>query len=397
MAIEYVKSCSGTFHIPLFNHDNKFCYWVSVIQRLHSSPTLNECVIDYFTSNRDKENKEVFNILLKPIHIYAKLDRTNMTSKDMVKTYKDMNDYMNEYIDEQNIIHHCAKNGYLPHYVLCYHYCPIIYKLFTDRFEQILNEVHIDRTNFETSDDVVLATITEIQPFLKNKDDSIYIASLYSEMVKYIAKNIKEIRLMPFTTATVELTPNKDSVGCHAITLIYGNSNIEPNKNDYFIVDDNRTITPFVEYYKNRKEKIYELAFRDVNDVIASNLNDLLHNEADVSTSVKLSSRITRYVLNFEQNFLSSTDLIIKPERRTNAENLKNNVIETRITDNKVIIYPQHESEHYEGGGLLSNKVSFIALLIKYICFGLIISIIVLLIYNVVHKLKDKNYFKENL
>ena len=136
---------------------------------------------------------------------------------------------------------------------------------------------------------------------------------------------------------------------------------------------------------------------RDINDVISSNLNDLLHNEADVSTSVKLSSRITRYVLNFEQNFLSSTDLIIKPERRTNAENLKNNVIETRITDNKVIIQPQHESEHYEGGGLSSNNVSFIALLIKYVCFGLIISIIVLFTYNIVHKLKDKNYFKGNL
>ena len=395
MAIEYVKSCSGTFHIPLFNHDNKFCYWISVIQRLHSSPTLNDCVIDYFSSNHEN-NREIFKILLEPIYIYAKFDRTNMTSQDIVKTYKDMNDYMNEYIDERNIIHHCAKNGYLPHYVLCYHYCPIIYELFRDKFEKILNEIHIDRTNFETSDDVVLATITDIQPFLQNKDDSLYIASLYSEMTKYIAKNIKEIKLMPFTTATVELTPNKDSVGCHAITLIYGSSNINPNKDDYFIVDDNRTITPFAEYYKNRKEKIYELALRDINDVISSNLNDLLHNEADISTSVKLSSRITRYVLNFEQNFLSSTDFIIKPERRTDAENLKNNVIETRITDNKVIIQPQHE-----GGVLPSNNVPFIgpfiALFIKYICFGLIISIIVLIAYSIVHKLKDKNYFKENL
>lgn len=390
MAIEYVKSCSGTFHIPLFNHDNKFCYWISVIQRLHSSPTLNNCVMDFFTSNHDENVKDIFKILLEPIYIYAKLDKTNMTSQDIIKTYKDMNDYMNEYIDERNIIHQCAKNGYIPYYVLCYHYCPIFYTLFINEFENILNEIHIDRTNFETSDDVVLATITDTQPFLKNKEDSLYIASLYSEMIKYIAKNIPEIKLMPFTTATVELTPNKDYVGCHATTLIYGSSNVDPNKDDYFIVDDNRTITPFSEYYKNRKEKIYELALRDINDVISANLNNLLHDEADVSTKVKLSSRITRYVLNFEQNFLSSTDLIIKPERRTNAENLKNNIIETRITDNKVIIQP---------GGCcdISYSKTFFITLFKYICFGLIMLIIVLVIYRIIHKLKDKNYFEENL
>ena len=39
---QYVKDTAGNIYIGLNNHDRKYCWYISALQRLHSSKSLNE-------------------------------------------------------------------------------------------------------------------------------------------------------------------------------------------------------------------------------------------------------------------------------------------------------------------------------------------------------------------
>ena len=39
---QYVKDTIGNIYIGLNNHDRKYCWYISALQRLHSSKSLNE-------------------------------------------------------------------------------------------------------------------------------------------------------------------------------------------------------------------------------------------------------------------------------------------------------------------------------------------------------------------
>ena len=162
MVIEYVKTKNGTHHITLVNYDNSFCYWISVLQRLHSSPTLNKRVIEYFSSNPDPNKIET--ILLKPVYSYAQLENTSLTKDDILKVYQEIINFMSEYIPQ--IVSDNAKHGYVPHYLLNDYSCPIIYSLFPNDFSTILNEIHIAILNFNSTSYSVEHAMKNESPFL---------------------------------------------------------------------------------------------------------------------------------------------------------------------------------------------------------------------------------------
>ena len=147
---------------------------------------------------------------------------------------------------------------------------------------------------------------------------------------------ISSIELEPFVSATVEVYPNKDHTGGHAITLIYGVSDKDPKNEMFYMIDDQRSFSPLHIYYTNRNERMYELSLRDVTDVTVANINDVLHKQASINNGCKFSKRVTRYSLCFEDNFLSPTDELIKTEFRNKA---------TEIADLHVQ-QPDHEPKH---------------------------------------------------
>ena len=200
-----------------------------------------------------------------------------------------------------------------------------------------------------------------------------------------LMSTIKSISLVPFVSATLEVFPNKDHTGGHAITLIYGNSNIEPNTNTYYIIDDQRTISKFSDYYRDRNERIYEIAIRNINDAIAAELNKILHEESGISPNCKFSARITQYILNFEHNFLTPTDDILKQELRQESSNPPQQIeqpINQPINQPIKII---HDTPIYPTSSIKQIRIIALRWFLLGLIIGLILGIIIEFSHNKYH------------
>lgn len=401
MTIEYIKTNNNTYHISIYNYENKFCYWVSILQRLHTSPTLNNLVLNDPTI--DINNEDINSQLMLPVKIYASLDadmdsdmslnsEDNSTENDtdentdenitggpnagkILNIYTKLKNYFNDFIPKY--IHHNALNGYVPRFLLVYFYCPIIHKLYPNQFIDIINEIHINKNEFDVSPTVAVDIIKSANPFLIDElNDQIVIQ--YQTMMKTI-KSINSVSLVPFTSATLEVFPNKDKTGGHAITLLYGSSNIEPTINTYYIIDDQRTISRFGDYYRNRNERIYEISIRDINDVIAAELNKILHEESGISPNCKFSARITQYILCFEHNFLTPTDDILRHE-------LRQQDISTSVSNSPLQLL--NDTPIYRNSTI--KQIQTIAL--KWFLLGLIIGSIIGVILELAHNKYHNTY-----
>ena len=316
MTIEYVKSINNTIHVSIYNFDNKFCHYVSIIQRLHTSPTLNSLCLSFTPEQLDSD---LTHLLIKPVAIYSHL---NVDSRDSqgntgnilsIFTQFDnfFNDFVPKYVDES------ARNGYVPHFLLIYCYCPLLFHLFPESFVKIVNEIHIDRTEFDVSPSIAEDIITRKNPFVIDKEYQQLLYKWYIQMVESI-KDISSFQMEPFCSATLEIFPNKEHTGGHAVTLLYGQSNLEPEVDEYFILDDHNTISKFHDYYNKHSERLYDISIRDVDDVMISAFNKNLHDKCVIDNRCKFSSRVTRYVLCLEHNFLDATDEVLKPTLKTN-------------------------------------------------------------------------------
>ena len=318
MTIEYIRSVNDTFHTAIYNYENKFCHWVSIIQRLHTSKTLNE--ICHRMSEREI-NSDVYHLLLKPVKIYSNLvvDQNNDSpnSGNILSIYSQFDQYFNEFIPQY--VHPSARNGYTPHFLTLFLYAPIIFHLFPDKFLRILTEIHVDRTLFNVSPSVAENNITTKHPFLMESSHQQQVVKDWNAMMEYMT-NIQTIELNPFCSTTLEIFPNKDMTGGHAVTLISGYSNLEPSIKDYFVIDDQNTISKFCDYYNSHNQKLFEISMRDIDDAMINEFNKMLHEKCDMENTCKFSARITRYVLSLEQNFLSPNDEILKPILRQEAE-----------------------------------------------------------------------------
>lgn len=366
MAIEYVNSINNTIHISIYNYDNKFCHYVSIIQRLHTSPTLNKLCS---TMTETELNSDLAHLLLKPVNIYSHLDVSTKDSAgntgNILSIFTQFDQFFNDFVPKY--VHESARNGYVPHFLLVYCYCPIIYHFFPDSFVDIVNEIHVDRTEFDVSPSIAEDIITRKNPFVIDKEFQLMLYKWYLQLVESI-KDVNSFKMDPFCSATLEIFPNKDHTGGHAVTLLYGQSNLEPNVDEYFILDDHNTISKFHDYYNKHNERLYDISVRDVDDIMISDFNKNLHQKCTIDSRCKFSSRVTRYVLCLEHNFLTTEDDLLKPELRPDSivvaktpPQLYQSVINNAtVMPERQIIYKSSKSK-----------------LISYFCVGLIIGIII--------------------
>lgn len=332
MTIEYIRSINDTIHTAIYNYDNKFCYWVSVIQHLHTSKTLNQLCSQL---TEQQLNSSLWYQLLKPLNIYSKLvidTDDEYTKSNVLSIYTMWDNYFNEFIPQH--VHERARNGYQPHYLLLFCYCPTIYHLFKDNFIKILNEMHVDRTLFNVAPSIAENNITTKHPFILDPNFQQELVSEWNQMMKFM-ESVKTITLEPFCSATLEIFPNPDHTGGHAITLIRGYANTEPDKEDYYVIDDHNTISLFCDYFNHHNQKLYEISIRDVDDLMIEAFNKYIHNTCNIDKRCKFSARITRYSLTMDHNFLEPTDTILKLALRESANTNDNtNDINTNIPNN---------------------------------------------------------------
>lgn len=345
--ISSVRSVNDTKHIALHNYDNSFCYHISNLQRLHCSPTLNrlcrseEVMKKMGSDDEVMKRGDIREVLMLPIKIYAELgdygdmDEGGGTAHDGV-IYSRIKEYFNKFVP--NFVAPAGRHGYDPTILLIYFLLPVIYSYFPERFKDVIEEIHVDKINFNNIDYVCESVIMEDKSsFVQSVEDRKTILSLYKTMIENLPKKYNR---HSFVASVIEVFPNKDRTGGHAITLIKGwsttNGDIRNGEAELFIIDDQNSISKLADYYNSRKERLYEMTIRDVDEITIANVNAIFHAKCDIDPSCKFSKRVSRFVLNFEHNFLTVKDEMLKPELR-NGNSMEVEVVEMKKWSGKVL------------------------------------------------------------
>lgn len=282
-----IQDKNGTIYMGIHNFYNCFCYFISAVQRLHSSASLrDELKKDLFSKERLSDSIETHQIsekIMSIIRNYNKIydlfedkpispgvqELKAMTGGDkeihdkIGQIYNAMFDYKNV-IDE--LFHENLKHGGDPQGILLYLFFPIIFH-YTDEytFLNILKELNFSTIHFGNTiyDSNVFQVIKDGRENYNKK-----LQEWYSDILKYIEKNKNEINEEMFenqfcvTTlciyfASVYKRDYSSNAG-HAVTLVYGNDN------EFYIIDDHKNIKQMDEYLKLKYSNIYELEFKDL-------------------------------------------------------------------------------------------------------------------------------------
>ena len=243
------ESINGTLHIAIKNYKNSLCYLVAVIQKLHSSPTLNKLSLTIDDNTLTSYQKD----LMKLIQIYAKLTKDNVN-----ETYTELNKQLEKFGDLYitNI-----NDGYLTQCVLYYYYLPIFKKIWSENFNTICSELALffrntDEMNYKTND-VFTGGLAWFKPKYQNEALNTYLDNKY------------EIKVapQPVACAIVHVFPNKDSSnGGHAIVLL-------KTPKGWFVIDDNNNFESYDDYVKNHKSRIYKIEIQDIDENSAKELS----------------------------------------------------------------------------------------------------------------------------
>lgn len=282
-----IQDKNGTIYMGIHNFYNCFCYFISAIQRLHSSASLrDELKKDLFSKERLSDSIETHKIseqIMSIIRNYNKIydifenkpispgvqQLQAITGGDkeihdkISQIYNSMFEYKNV-IDE--LFHENLKHGGDPQGILLYLFFPIIFH-YTDEytFLNILKElnfstIHFSNTNYDQN---VFQVIKDGRENYNKK-----LQEWYGDILKYIEKNKNEFNEEMFdnqfcvTTlciyfASVYKRDYSSNAG-HAVTLVYGNDN------EFYIIDDHKNIKQMDEYLKLKYSNIYELEFKDL-------------------------------------------------------------------------------------------------------------------------------------
>lgn len=259
-----ITDSNGQLHIALNNYNHTFCYYISVLQRLHCSPTLSKLInADY---DRLDTNSRDFMLSLK---IYSELKQDNAQDIYLrMKSYFD--EFIPAYISNPNI-------GYSPVILFGNIFLPIIYHYWQKDFSKILRELHCDCKNISKIEYVINSSINA---YLKKFAETIY--EWNTQMV--IPKCYPE----KFVCAILELKSSDYSESGHAVTLI--------NSDKLYVIDDDEQIIEFGLYCDQRKGNIQSIIIRDINEEMMNNIN-IYFNKNNRKYSV--TPRISSYELVF--------------------------------------------------------------------------------------------------
>ena len=306
--INYVKTSYGVKHIALHNYDNSFCHHIAVLQRLHSSPLLNEELSELSLDTDTVNKSDIFEVLLLPLAIYSKLSEDND-----VEVYAKIKDYFTWFVP--GYVSPAGRRGYNPYHLMCYFILPTIHKFFPNSFEKILEELSLDVVNINKVATPSKFDILSDQSFIA---DEHFRNSLKDEYTKMIEALPKVTVRTTFVSAIMEVYPDREKQNGHAVTLIKGRSDIDIRDGvdieDYYVIDDQNAISRLSDYYNERKERIHEISIKDIDGMNVANINAIFRAKCDIDPSCKFSENVYRYSLNFDRNFNSLSTDVLKPE-----------------------------------------------------------------------------------
>lgn len=329
--IRFFKNINGIHHIALHNYDNRFCYLISSIQRLQCSPTFVQCCnsLNETSLEEVQHSTDIFKQLLYPNIIYAKFHQEMSHSSEVA----DQDDIclryytiLKQYISWMStaVVSDRANQGYDTTHTLTYFLLPAIHKLFKEQFLKIFSELSMNIVDFAptltTARDMIMS---ESETFIRDKSFRELIANEYTEMRTAIGNGSNEH--VPFVSCSWDVFPNKDMLGGHAVTMIYGYG-VYVNKTDteplFYVFDDQNSVATLPIYYKQRISRIYKILIRDIDEETIVLLNNVLHKECGVQSSYSFVKNVGKYQIDFSSNFASPNIDTLKDDIK---EYIKNN------------------------------------------------------------------------
>ena len=332
---------NGTVYMGIHNFYNSFCYYISAIQRLHSSNSLKKALEkDLFNKERLSDSIETHNIskdIMSILIEYNKItdlfnDEKNikitnkglynlsggspLIKQQITNIYNNMFEYK-KVID--NLFHENLKHGGDPQGIMLYLFFPIIFH-YTDEytFVNILKElnfspIHFTNTNYGSN---VFEVIKDDREDYNKK-----LENWYQDILKFLnkKKNDNDFNEDTFenqfcvTTLCIYFASvyNRDYSGNsgHAVTFVYGNDD------DFYVIDDHKNIRPFNEYVKYKYTNIYEMELKDLTKKTIS----LMTKWDDYN----IDNRIYRTVLKPKTKYAMSGGIKVNEQKYDYSQNYK--------------------------------------------------------------------------
>ena len=289
MINQYIIDNNGTVYIGIKNVDNRFCYYISAIQRLHSSPTLTNALQKFQKDIQDSK----YRIILKPLEIYS---RIKIDKKYNINNIQEIyNQLETELITTTNNLSEKLQHGGNPDHVLITLFLPTIYNVFgLDVLKSVIHELYINpnRLNFLLYDN------SRIHDFELTKDNSLNneLYKGFCELQKALKNEplkIKNNEQFDFIISTMsimfkDMYGQQSNYNGHALNIIKGVN--DEGKEDLYIIDDSVGISPFQIFLDRHRDRIGYWEIKDATDKLLQQIGGF--------NGISIDKRLHRDVLN---------------------------------------------------------------------------------------------------
>lgn len=298
MSIQSLRDRNQTIYIGLYNTCNSFCYYISAIQRLHSSTTLNQRLLslelddsqtktlnDYNTQQSSIEPVSVkpnlLDLIISPLFYYSKLTNLNQTNYNQFKeTHELIKNKIEELISYFDV---SMLNGGNPDDVLVTFLIPVLYLKFNDLslIKQIIREINFNPSRLAK----LLYSYNNRYNFKVLRDNELNnrIESSYKDLVKQLdVNNLYKDYSIQFNISTIaiylqDVNGNDSKYAGHAINLVYGyfkflgtdfNETNNEFQLDLYVIDDSIMIIPLKTYVQTHIDRIKYFEIQDATDEV---------------------------------------------------------------------------------------------------------------------------------
>lgn len=349
MSIQSLQDRNQTTYIGLYNTCNSFCYYISAIQRLHSSTTLNQRLLGIQldninqteTLNNYNTQLNLLDLIISPLFYYSKLTSSNQTNYNQ---FKETHELIKNKIEELiNYFDVSMLNGGNPDDVLVTFLIPVLYLKFNDLslIKQIIREINFNPSRLAK----LLYSYNSRCSFKVLCDNELNhrIESSYKSLVKQLDVNtLYKDYSIQFNISTIaiylqDVNGNDSKYAGHAINLIYGYFDNESL--DLYVIDDSVMIIPLKTYVQTHIDRIKYFEIQDATNEVLQliseycEVNKRLHRDVikPIESKFRLlpQSKFNQTKLN-NSNLIggnSTSDNLTSTKPLTQNHQTKNNII----------------------------------------------------------------------
>ena len=231
---------------PLYNYYSSFCYYISAIHRLHSSPTLNKLI--------QEEKHNLSPIATQLLYLLVNYDECAST-----KPCQEFTNVIRKVMTSK------LKHGGDPQGIITTLFIPLLHQSFPEHTIQILKEINLPLKHFNNNLDKTDFDYTVDKSF----NDSLY--DTYQEILKLNCDfGLQKFKIATLSIFFSDIYSRASTNSGHAVTLV------QDEKNDFYVIDDAHVVLPVKTYLSYIKNSIYEMEIRDMDDNSIKHLIEVL-------------------------------------------------------------------------------------------------------------------------